>query len=345
MSMQALTRTAKTEKRYKERFGQLWRRATAELKRSIGVVDLVRRFLVWSQDLRPNSVRQYRAAITFGLDQLAKNEPHLRVEVVEALRLLDSSRQHETVSTPARKTKSVAPLRTSSSKAKAVSDRDFDRIIAAAPFYRSQYTDDLVASMRANILPGLRPIEWHGTKITIAGDTLIMIVPNGKNTNERAHGETRTLIFEEIDPLSRRYLIEWNERVNAMTFEAYETLLTRIEERMRVITRRLFPRRKFHPTPYSIRHAVSARLKQHYMGTAKTRDERDLGAAIVAALMGHAADDTASHHYGNASGKGGRGYPIPNADPEEVARIRPKLAASRRKMHTMVYARRPIAAP
>lgn len=345
MSMQALTRTAKTEKRYKERFGQLWRRATEELKRSIGVVDLVRRFLVWSRDLRPNSVRQYRAAIQFGLDQLAQHEPHLRVEVAEALTLLDSSRQQEPVSTPARKTKPVAPLRTSSSKAKGISDRDFDRITAAAPSYRSRYTDAVVASMKANIIPGLRPIEWHGTRITIAGDTLIMIVPNGKNTNERAHGETRTLIFEEIDPDSRRYLVEWAERVNAMTLEAYETLLTRIEERMRVITRDKFPRRKSFPTPYSIRHAVSARLKRFYIGNARTRGERDGGAAIVAALMGHAADDTASHHYGNASGKGGRHYPIPKADPEEVARIRPRLAASRRKMHAMLDARRPVAAP
>ncbi|SFD51430.1 hypothetical protein SAMN05428997_13113 [Bosea sp. CRIB-10] len=343
MRMPGPTRTAKTEKRYMQRFGQLWRRAAEELSRSIGVVDLVRRFLVWSRDLRPNSIRQYRAALEFGLARLAQQNPHLRAEVAEALSLLDSSRQKDPAAPKVRKPKAAMPLRTSASKAKAISDLDFDRIIAAAPLSRSQYADDLVASMNANILPGLRPIEWHGTRITISGDTLIMIVPNGKNSNERAHGETRTIIFEAIDPVSLEHLVAWAERVNRMTLEAYETLLTRIEERMRVIAKRLFPRRKRRPTPYSVRHAVSARLKRHYIGNARTRDERDLGAAIVAALMGHAADDTASRHYGNASGKGGRGYPIPKADPVEVARIRPKVAESRRKMHAMLDARRSVA--
>lgn len=342
MSMQVPTRTATTEKRYIERFGQLWRRASKELKRSFGVIDLVHRFLVWSKNLRPNSLRQYRAALEFGLERLAQ-QPHLRAEVAAALTLLDSTRQQDSATPKVRKPKADMPLRTSASKAKAISDRDFDRIVAAAPLFRSQYIDDLVASMNANILPGLRPIEWHGTSITISGDTLIMIVPNGKNTNNRAHGETRTLIFEAIDPVSREHLVVWNERVNGMTLEEYETLLTRIEERMRVISRRLFPRRKWRPTAYSIRHAVSARLKRFYIGNAETHEERDHGAAIVAALMGHAADDTASRHYGNASGKGGRGYPIPKADPVEAARIRPKVAESRRKMNAMLDSRRSIA--
>ncbi|SFD54400.1 hypothetical protein SAMN05428997_13220 [Bosea sp. CRIB-10] len=246
MSMQTPTRTATTEKRYLKRFGELWR-ASDELGRTIGVMDLVRRFLAWSLDLRPNSVRRHRSAIQFGLDRLEKREPHLRADVIETLTLLDSSRQQEPGLTPFRKTKLVAPLRTSSNKAKAVSDQDFDRNIAAAPLYRSQYSDDLVGSMRANILPGLRPIDWHGTRITITAGTLVMIVSNGKNTNDRSHGESRTLIFEAIDPVSREHLVAWAERVNRLTLEAYETLLTRIEERMRQIAKSLFPRRKRRP--------------------------------------------------------------------------------------------------
>lgn len=341
MSIQEPTRTARTEKRYLDRFGQLWRRASKEVNGSMGVVDLVGRFLSWSEDLRPNSVRQYRAALVFGLERLAQRAPHLRPQVAEASALLDRSRQHEPVPATAKKPGWIAPLRTSASKAKAVSDDTFDRIVAAAPFHRSQYTDDLTAFMRATILTGHRPIEWHGTRITIAGDTLVMIIPNAKNTNDRAHGETRTLIFEAIDQTNRGQLVAWSERANRMTREAYEKLLTCIEERMRVITKGLFPRRKWRPTPYSIRHAVSARLKRHYIGNAKTQAERDLGAALVAALMGHAADDTASHHYGNASSQGGRGYPIPKADPAEVARIRPKLAQSRTKMHYMIARKGP----
>lgn len=340
MPTQEPIRTAKTERRYSERFGQLWRRATKELSRSIGVVDLVRRYLVWSEDLRSSSVRQYRAVLQFGLERLARREPHLRTEVAEALALLDQSRQQEPAAAPARKPKAAAPLRTSASKAKAISDADFDRIIAAAPLYRSQYTDDLKAFMSANILAGLRPIEWHGTMIKIVGDILVMIVPNAKNTNDRSHGETRTLIFEAIAPVSREHLLAWTDRVNRMSLEAYERLLKRIEERLRGLTKALFPRRKLRPTAYSTRHAVSARLKRHYIGNSKTWGERDRGAAIVAALMGHAADDTAASHYGNAAGSGGRSYPVPKADPEEVGRIRPKLAESRKKMRAMIAARK-----
>lgn len=340
MQTQEPTRTVKTERCYIKRFRQLLRRASKELNCSIRIVDLIRQFLIWSEDLRPTSVRQYRAALQFGLEQLTRRNPHLGPEVAEALALLDQSRQQEPAAAPARKAKAAAPLRTSASKAKAISDADFDRIVAAASLYRSQYTFDLKAFMSADNLAGLRPIEWHGTIIKIVSDILVVIVPNAKNTNDRSHGETRTLIFEAIDPVSRKHLLAWTDRVNSMSFEAYERLLKRIEERLRVITKALFPLRKLRPTPYSIRHAVSARLKRHYIGNAKTPEERDLGAAIVAALMGHAADDTASHHYGSASGSGGRNYPIPKAVPEEVARIRPKLAESRKKMRAMIAARK-----
>jgi hypothetical protein len=53
-------------------------------------------------------------------------------------------------------------------------------------------------------------------------------------------------------------------------------------------------------------------------------EERLAALAIVAALMGHASDVTASRHYGRPSrdGKGMGNLPIAVADPEEVARIR-----------------------
>ncbi|HEV7328309.1 MAG TPA: hypothetical protein VGN91_24890 [Bosea sp. (in: a-proteobacteria)] len=340
MSLPAITRTATTETRYLDRFGQLWRRAGTELDRSIRVLDFVRQFLIWAPQLSGSSVRQYRATIRFGLERLARHNPHLRAEVAEALTLLDGSRQQDPAPAPRGKPKASIPLRTSASKAKGISDADFDRIIAAAPLYRSQYNEDLVGFMRATIVTGHRPIEWHGTTITITGDTLIMIVPNAKNSNDRAHGPTRTLIFEKLDPVSRDHLLAWTERVNSLSRKDYQALLERIEERMHIVTRALFPRRKRWPTPYSLRHACSGRLKRHFIGHARTQEERDLGAAIVAALMGHAADDTASHHYGSSQGSGGRSYPIPKADPEEVARIRPKLAESRNRMRVMIAARR-----
>lgn len=69
-----------------------------------------------------------------------------------------------------------------------------------------------------------------------------MSMQDAKNTNVRAHGPTRTLIFEKNDAVSRGHLITWLKRVNSLSRDAYESLLERIEERMRVMTKVLFPR-------------------------------------------------------------------------------------------------------
>lgn len=118
MSLPAITRTATTETRYLDRFGQLWRRAGTELDRSIRVLDFVRQFLIWAPQFSGSSVRQYRATIRFGLERLARHNPHLRAEVAEALTLLDGSRQQDPAPAPRGKPKASIPLRTSASKAK-----------------------------------------------------------------------------------------------------------------------------------------------------------------------------------------------------------------------------------
>lgn len=160
-----------------------------------------------------------------------------------------------------------------------------------------------------------------------------MIVPNAKRGNGRAHGPARTLVFDDLSHDHRNDIINWANRVNALTRKVYKSLLKRIEEVMRAITKLLF--RKNRPTPYTTRHAFSGRLKAFYLGNARTEEEYDLGCAIIAALMGHATDDTADFHYGKKSEKSGRDLPIPRADPAEVARIRPRLGHSRNKLRAL----------
>ncbi|MCK1620820.1 hypothetical protein IVA96_30485 [Bradyrhizobium sp. 159] len=95
---------------------------------------------------------------------------------------------------------------------------------------------------------------------------------------------------------------------------------------MRRVTKKLFGRRSKHPTLSSVRHAAAARFKATYVETATNEEEKLHGLAVVAALLGHASDATATSHYARAHG-GGSSFPVPAPDPAEVARIRQRFSA------------------
>jgi hypothetical protein len=91
---------------------------------------------------------------------------------------------------------------------------------------------------------------------------------------------------------------------------------------------------------YTPRHEAAARWKAVYVNSATTDEERLRGLAIVAALLGHATDETATIHYGRPRrGEGGSSrFPVPVPDAAEVARVRrrmqmklERLAATRRR--------------
>jgi len=94
------------------------------------------------------------------------------------------------------------------------------------------------------------------------------------------------------------------------------------------ISNRIFQRRKRRPTLYSPRHEAAARWKSDYMAGTATLEQRIEGAAMVAALLGHASDSTATSHYGRpqCGESGGSRYPTPVPDGAEVARVRKRLA-------------------
>ena len=344
MSSADPTRREETEIAYAKRFRQLWLRAQKELQSpKLKAVAFVEWLLVQQDQLRPRSFRQYRAATTFVLEfQLQRLSDRPPPSLPEALKLLKESRgktvavaavAHADGSAAGGRGKPKLPLRTSAAKARALTDEASESILAKAQGLRSRYASDFSAFFKANLLCGLRPIEWHETEIRIEGRALVMIVPNAKRGNGRAHGPKRTLVFGNLSQDHRDNIVNWANRVNALPRKVYQSLLKRIEEVMRAITRLLF--RKNRPTPYTTRHVFSGRLKAFYLGNARTEEEYDLGCAIIAALMGHATDDTADFHYGKKSEKAGKGLPIPRADPAEVARIRPRLAHSRGKLRAL----------
>jgi hypothetical protein len=76
-----------------------------------------------------------------------------------------------------------------------------------------------------------------------------------------------------------------------------------------------------------MRHEATARWKAVYLSADQSNEERVAGLAIVAALLGHISDETASKHYGRAR-RGEREiqrFPVPCADPEEVAKVQQRL--------------------
>jgi hypothetical protein len=86
------------------------------------------------------------------------------------------------------------------------------------------------------------------------------------------------------------------------------------------VTAQLFPRRK-----------TTARWKSAYLSEDQSIKQRLTGVAIIAALLGHISDETASRHHGRSRrGEKEMGrFPVPQADPVEVSKVRQRLDLDR----------------
>jgi hypothetical protein len=191
----------------------------------------------------------------------------------------------------------------------------------------SENAEKLVAYLDCGELTGARFVEWPTAMFgpsTTEGYAWELTLVNGKNSNGRAHGETRTLRWSELPDHSVSQMIFWIGVAKSAAVEGrFDTLQDTLESLMRRVTKALFPRRTEaeHPTLSSVRHAAAARFKAAYVATATTEEEKMRGLAMVAALLGHASDATATEHYARADGRDDR-YPVPVPDALEVARVR-----------------------
>lgn len=71
--------------------------------------------------------------------------------------------------------------------------------------------DLLKSFVKANMLVGLRPIEWHEAifMCDIATQNLVMRVKNAKHSHGRANGEYRNLVLTEINEQETSFLMEY----------------------------------------------------------------------------------------------------------------------------------------
>jgi hypothetical protein len=300
------TRTPETETAYSTRLRQLITRVANSLGTAVADItaaELNREIEARAHGLSAATLRQYRAAIRFGVEtgQIARGP---------------ATRQSGT-SRPGRR----RGCNTSSLKAKHVEDRDLRRIDAALRQSRSRYARDLRAFLLANRLVGARVAEWRHARFIRRHpetDAPALLLRNAKATNDRAHGRTRTLHLQDLGDDAIKTIevcATWlGAREGAGTFAAWQSGAAKLLQRL---CRRLWPRRRRHVTLYSTRHHAAAHYKALY------------DKAEVAAVLGHAAMTTAGTHYARTA-RGTR-CPRPGSRPRplaaDVARVRARAAA------------------
>jgi hypothetical protein len=332
----APARTERTAADYENRYRQLKREARSHFRE----VPTLERFVYWLiESKRPtwsaSSWRQNRAAAVYGFELDRAANPDRSASIDAAIARLKG--------TPPAKRTNLAP-RTSQQKAKRLLPDDLDRIIHRALAGRAPSAQALADMLNSSNITGLRPREWPTAEFRrsqVPGFAFELIVRNGKRDAVRAHGEFRTLRWAELNTETVATITNWIAQAReAESAGVYRTLLATLQTLMRDLTKNLFPRRQKRPTLYTPRHEAAARWKAAYVYSAVTDEERIQGLAMVAALLGHASDATATKHYGRPR-RGERGssrFAVPAPDAAEVARVRrrmqmklERLAASRRR--------------
>ena len=308
------TRTRETEAAYARRLRQL----SSRIARRIGVdtnavtaADIERELVSWAQDLSAATLRQYRAAVAYG---------------VEAGRIRDGRHAPDGSAAPRGLRRG---RKTSSLKIKRLTTGDLRRIDSALRRSSSGYARELRAFMLANALVGARVSEWRDARFVErhpeTGEPALTLA-NAKHTNNRAHGRERTL---HLGGMSREAVMtidtcaRWlNARHREGRFEKWQVGAAKLMQR---VCRRLWPRRRRHVTLYSTRHRAASRFKALY------------GQAEVAALMGHGAQTTAGTHYARTARGRMRPSPatLPKPDADDVLRVR-------RRTREPLRTRRPI---
>jgi integrase len=319
------THTAVTGAGYRRRYKQLGAEAIAALAPTTLSIT---RFADWLiEKKRPGlaaaSWRQYRASVVCSLKRLAVQRPVTAEPARAAIARLNA--------TPPLPPDSGSN-RTSARKAKRLSGQDLERIRTAAHAANHKDSDNLGDFLESSTLTGARPSEWPNARLqpsTVPGFRWELQFNCAKGGNGRSHSPRRTLRWIDLPPDLLTVLRRWMNTVDSAVAEnRYEKLQKALGDLMYRISGNIFQRRKRCPTLYSPRHEAAARWKSEYMAGSATLEQRLDGAAMVASLLGHASDSTATIHYGrpHRGESGGLIYPTPVPDGAEVARVRKRLA-------------------
>lgn len=294
------TRTHQTEMRYRHRGRQLvarWHSELSAMGKDPAQATAVE-FASWlAQDIRPGlrpaAWRQYRQAalsVLDGADPTSTQAEHLLVTALKPERIV------------------ALPDRSSSNKAKRFPRADFDTVLAyALSFSRSAFAPTLADWLVAGLATGLRPSEWRAAELN--GNLLYVV--NGKSTNGRGNGDTRTLDVTRLSPKARHAVERMIERGDDWQVDGvYASKQAQVANLLAAVCGRATPGRTY--SLYSLRH--------QFVANAKAR----LKAQEVSALAGHCTTRTIVRSYGKRrtawASKDTRNIAVPVA--AEVATVR-----------------------
>lgn len=311
------TRTPETTDSYRARWPSLVRLATGRIEPGEPTSDLIWTVARWLAEARPlyraNTYRQYRAALLWASDQALAPAPAERLQIEALVRAADGAKRHAR--------KRSLPARTSAAKRKLIDDVDFEIVRQTLRTSSVPADADLLTFLEANILVGLRPCEWANANLSV--DTLaqaVLKVANRKNTNGRSNGPVRSLIFSAQDSAAAMKKLSSCLNLVACVIgdvppagrdRVWSQFCRKLRDRFRTVNHRIWPRRKRHYALYSCRHTLLA--------AAKTKFDR----LEVAALAGHATDETATRHYVRPRKGGGQAPEIlPTPAEAEVKTVR-----------------------
>lgn len=295
------TRTDETKAEYLKRSRQLMSRAKRELfLKSSDNLD-VRQFASWLAGIKStinhSSWRQYKSAVLYFLEQY-QQDPIAAQEAIEFLK-------HEFSNGTVKFTN-----KTSSLKLKKIRIDDWNKLEQFLTTKTHKWNLPVLAWLRSAIITGLRPIEWKNARFdTLEGEPVLKI-KNAKKTNNRAHGETRTLLLRNVGADDIATIREHLNNIRIFNeMGDYDSFYRSCTLALQRANKSCWPRRKKHITLYSARHQFTANAKSS--GINRTE---------IAAMMGHAVDTTAHEHY--AKSQSGNEYMSVMPLQSDVANVR-----------------------
>ncbi len=292
------------------------------LRKSEFIISDVYRFAESLGGKSPSSIQQYRSALLFVLgEHLVTSRDDIDMQI--SLMAFRAAEDRNTWPA-ARKTASRA-------KAHGVGHmpaRDLERLKAALRFSRSPRAHHLANMLDVLVVIGARPCELRtGVVIGSALPATLVQLHNGKHDEFqcRTHGPTRDLRFEHLPVGMHRRIEEIFAYAAQFSAAEWDHERGRLQNLLKITSRRLWPTRRRSYTLYDCRHQFCANMLLA-LGT-------DPDASVkVAYMMGHGQDSSHRQHYARA-GKGAIGAVVPDLAPAAVADIRKTYETSLERLY------------
>jgi hypothetical protein len=281
-----MSRTDETEESYRSRTANIIEQASEACGRELALpidAPMIAEFAVQQKpNLRPSTWRQYRAALKFTF------EKHQCFEIEFALQKLAAA----DVLAPGCRNRSEP--RTSAQKLRRLDLGDLGVLKSHAEREGARRCPDgtertgvfTIRWLLLGSILGLRPCEWCWAELRGDKGQWALVVQNAKSTNARGFAEPRILNLDAF-PVGLVSAIGTfiREFQRSVIEKGYKHLHGRCAKWLYRAYRFKFPKRLQHIALYTPRHEAAARWKRFY------------NHCEVAALLGHAADNSAGRHY------------------------------------------------